>query len=120
MGPARTIGAGKTAIGYRVAPGTRQPGQARDAVRAVAWIKENIARHHGRPEGLYVGGHSAGAHLAALIATDEQFLTGAAPSAKACRRSSSQEGRGLEQVARSSQDKVTGHASARSWADEPY
>jgi acetyl esterase/lipase len=69
-------GIGVAAVGYRLAPGTRHPGQAQDAAKAVVWVKNNIARHQGRPDGLYVGGHSAGAQLAALLATDEQFLKG--------------------------------------------
>lgn len=67
-------GVGVAAVGYRLAPATKHPGQAKDAARAVAWVKNHIAKHGGRADGLYVGGHSAGAHLAALIATDEQYL----------------------------------------------
>jgi acetyl esterase/lipase len=46
------------------------------------WVKNNIARHRGRPEGLYVGGHSAGAQLGTLLATDDQFLKGEGASLK--------------------------------------
>lgn len=67
-------GIGVAAVGYRLAPGTKHPGQAKDAARAVAWVRNNVAKHNGRVDGLYVGGFSAGAHLAALIATDEQYL----------------------------------------------
>jgi acetyl esterase/lipase len=42
--------------------------------RAVAWTHRNIARYGGRPDALFVGWHSAGGHLTALLATDECYL----------------------------------------------
>jgi acetyl esterase/lipase len=38
----------------------------RQARAAVAWVLRNIARHGGDPQRVAIGGHSAGAHLAAM------------------------------------------------------
>jgi acetyl esterase/lipase len=60
--------------GYRLAPATKHPGAVQDGAKAVAWLRKNIARHGGDPEQVFVGGHSAGAILSGILATDEQFL----------------------------------------------
>ncbi len=54
-------------IGYRLAPASKHPAQLDDTFRALAWVHGQIAKLGGDPERLYVGGHSAGAHLSALI-----------------------------------------------------
>ncbi len=54
-------------VGYRLAPGTKYPGAVEDCRDAVRWAYENIASYGGDPERIFVGGHSAGGHLAALI-----------------------------------------------------
>jgi len=45
-----------------------------DVARALDWVLDNIASHGGDPKRLAVLGHSAGAHLAALVSTDGSFL----------------------------------------------
>ncbi len=42
--------------------------------RAVAWTFENVAKYGGDPARIHLMGHSAGAHLAALAATDPAWL----------------------------------------------
>lgn len=61
-------------INYRLSPEVQHPAHAQDCGKAVAWIHKNIAQYGGDPKRIYVMGHSAGAHLAALIATDETYL----------------------------------------------
>jgi acetyl esterase/lipase len=39
---------------------------------AVQWVKENIASYGGDPTNMYVSGHSAGGHLAALVAVKDE------------------------------------------------
>ena len=56
------------AVGYRMAPESKYPDQVDDCRNALGWLHRNIARHGGDPERIFVGGHSAGGHLAALIA----------------------------------------------------
>ena len=45
-----------------------------DAAQAVAWIHDNIADFGGDPERLNLIGHSAGAHISSLMATNQSFL----------------------------------------------
>ncbi len=55
-------------IGYRLAPAHRFPGGFDDCARAVAWIHRHAEDYGGRPTRVFVGGHSAGAHYASLLA----------------------------------------------------
>jgi acetyl esterase/lipase len=59
---------------YRLSPRVRHPEHVEDAARAFAWTYRNIANHGGDPEQLFLGGHSAGGHLATLLATDRRYL----------------------------------------------
>jgi acetyl esterase/lipase len=59
---------------YRLSPGVTHPAHVQDAAAAVAWVKKNIAAHGGDPDRVFVIGHSAGAYLAALLATDPRYL----------------------------------------------
>ena len=62
------------AVGYRMAPESKHPDQVDDCRNALGWLHRNIARHGGDPERIFVGGHSAGGHLAALIALQTDRL----------------------------------------------
>jgi acetyl esterase/lipase len=64
-------------INYRLAPAAKYPAQVQDAARAVAWVHDHSARYGGSPQKLFLCGHSAGAHMACLLATDERWLKGA-------------------------------------------
>ncbi|MSP50941.1 MAG: alpha/beta hydrolase [Alphaproteobacteria bacterium] len=55
-------------IGYRLAPQHVFPSGFEDVLAAVAWLHKNAARFGGDPARLFVGGHSAGGHYAALAA----------------------------------------------------
>ncbi len=59
---------------YRLSPGVRHSEHIRDIAHAFAWTCENIGRYGGDPERIFVGGHSAGGHLVALLATDLTYL----------------------------------------------
>jgi acetyl esterase/lipase len=61
-------------INYRLSPGVMHPAHVEDAAHAVAWARTNAARYGGDPQKLFVIGHSAGAYLAALLATDAKYL----------------------------------------------
>jgi acetyl esterase/lipase len=61
-------------INYRLSPEVRHPTHVQDVARALAWIYRNISAHGGNPEAIFVMGHSAGGHLAALLALDETYL----------------------------------------------
>lgn len=68
------LGIGVAAVGYRLSPQVQHPAHVQDVAKAFAWVKANIAKHGGKPDQLYISGHSAGGHLAALLATDESYL----------------------------------------------
>lgn len=59
---------------YRLHPEVVFPAFMRDAAAAVAWTYRNIARYGGDPNKIYLMGHSAGAHIATLLALDKQYL----------------------------------------------
>ncbi|MFO1243451.1 MAG: alpha/beta hydrolase [Rickettsiales bacterium] len=55
-------------------PQKKFPAFVEDGARAVAWTKHHIAEYGGDASYLYVMGHSAGAHIGALIAADKRYL----------------------------------------------
>jgi acetyl esterase/lipase len=59
---------------YRLSPGVRHPGHVEDVARAFAWTYKHARKHGGRADRLFVAGHSAGAHLVSLLATDDTYL----------------------------------------------
>jgi acetyl esterase/lipase len=59
---------------YRVYPEVRYPEFIEDAALAVRWVKDNIERFGGDPETIFLKGHSAGAHIAAMLALDVRWL----------------------------------------------
>ncbi len=61
-------------VDYRLSPAVKYPTHVQDVAESVSWVRKNISRYGGDPDRIYVMGHSAGAQLAALVATDAQFL----------------------------------------------
>lgn len=59
---------------YRVHPEVGFPTFLEDAAVAVRWAHDNAARFGGDPDRLFLMGHSAGAHIAAMLALDETWL----------------------------------------------
>lgn len=59
---------------YRTWPRAGFPAFVEDGARAVAWARTHARDHGGDPERVFVAGHSAGAQIAALIATDAAYL----------------------------------------------
>lgn len=58
-------------IDYPLAPDYQLPSMELATVKAVQWVYENIEEYGGDPYEIYISGHSAGAHLAALAAIKE-------------------------------------------------
>jgi len=59
---------------YRLLPDVEMDVLIGDVAKALGWVHRNIAKHGGDPQRIFVGGHSAGAQLAALLCTDERYL----------------------------------------------
>lgn len=62
---------------YRLVPEVRFPAFIQDGAAAMRWVRDNIARYGGDPARVTVACHSAGAHIAALLALDPRWLRGA-------------------------------------------
>ncbi len=61
-------------VNYRLAPQVRYKEQGGDIARAIRWVHDHAKQYRGSPDRIFVMGHSAGAHLAALVATDDRYL----------------------------------------------
>jgi acetyl esterase/lipase len=59
---------------YRVYPEARFPTFIEDAALAVAWVRDHSGDFGGDASRLFVMGHSAGAHLAAMLALNPAYL----------------------------------------------
>ena len=64
-------------INYRLSPAVQHPAHVEDACKAIAWVQQHAADFGGDPRRIYLLGHSAGAHLAALAAVDVARLKAA-------------------------------------------
>ncbi len=61
-------------INYRLSPRVKHPEHARDAAAAIAYIHQHATDFGGDPNNIVIMGHSAGAHIAAIVASDESLL----------------------------------------------
>jgi acetyl esterase/lipase len=70
------------AANYRLLPDVDMETLTRDVAKAAGWVHKNIRQFGGNPNRILIGGHSAGAQLAALLCTDPSYLRteGIAPS----------------------------------------
>lgn len=59
---------------YRLYPRARFPGFVEDGALAVKWVREHAREYGGDPDAIFLMGHSAGAHIAALLALDGRYL----------------------------------------------
>ncbi len=60
---------------YRRHPEVKFATIMQDAARSVQWVKDHIADYGGNPGQLFLMGHSAGAHIAAMLTLDESYLS---------------------------------------------
>jgi acetyl esterase/lipase len=61
-------------INYRLSPAVLHPAHIEDVAAALAFVHDHVAKVGGDPDRIQVMGHSAGAHLAALVSTDGRRL----------------------------------------------
>jgi acetyl esterase/lipase len=59
---------------YRIYPEARYPDFLEDGAQVVRWVKDNIGRFGGDPDKIFLKGHSAGAHIAAMLSIDKRWL----------------------------------------------
>jgi acetyl esterase/lipase len=67
---------------YRKFPDVRFPEFVDDAANAAKWAFDNAAQYGGDAKRIFVMGHSAGGHIAALLACDKRYLAKAGLSPK--------------------------------------
>jgi len=61
-------------VNYRFVPDVSVAEMAGDIAKAIQWVHGHAGQYGGSPETIFVMGHSAGAHLAALVCTDDRYL----------------------------------------------
>lgn len=61
-------------VRYRLAPAQRHPTQAQDVAAAVARLTKDADKHGFDAGRIFLAGHSAGGHLASLLALDRSYL----------------------------------------------
>jgi acetyl esterase/lipase len=61
-------------LDYRLSPNAEIAGMASDVADAIKWVKENSLSFKGDSMQIYIAGHSAGGHLAAMVATDNSYF----------------------------------------------
>ena len=59
---------------YPKSPAAGYDEMAEDIALAVKWTKENIEKYGGDPDKIFISGHSAGGHLAALVTIKEDYF----------------------------------------------
>jgi acetyl esterase/lipase len=86
----RFVGAALTELGYvavlpnyRHYPTVKMPGFMNDAASAALWAAAHATQYGADPKRLYLMGHSAGAHMAALVTLDPRYFFSAAQAAQA-------------------------------------
>jgi len=63
-------------VNYRLSPEVMHPVHTQDVAKAIAWVYYNITNYKGDSDKIFIIGYSSGAHIAALVATDEKYLKG--------------------------------------------
>ena len=61
-------------VNYRLTPEVTWPQNGEDCAAGVAWVHRNIERFGGDRDRMFLTGHSAGAHLAAMVTLNGEFL----------------------------------------------
>lgn len=59
---------------YRLLPDVEMDVLIRDVAKSLGWVHRNISEYGGDPNRIFVGGHSAGAQLAAILCIDDRYL----------------------------------------------
>ena len=72
-----SLGLTVVSVNYRLSSiNIQHPDHVSDVATAISWVNEHITRYGGNPKSIFLMGHSAGAHLASLVALDPLWLGG--------------------------------------------
>jgi arylformamidase len=61
-------------INYRLAPAATHPAHVSDVASAIRWVHDHAGQFGGDSKKIVLMGHSAGCHLATLVALDSRYL----------------------------------------------
>jgi acetyl esterase/lipase len=67
-------------INYRLSPKVQHPVHAQDVADAISWIYTNAIHYSADPSKIFLIGHTAGAHLAALVSVNHEYIQNAGAS----------------------------------------
>jgi acetyl esterase/lipase len=70
----QSLGFGCALLSHRLSPKDKFPAHIEDVAAAFAWVKKNIADKGGDPKRVFLIGHSSGAQLSLLLASDPKYL----------------------------------------------
>ena len=59
---------------YRLYPEIYYPEFMYDGAKAVSWVHAHIGEYGGRPDNIFLSGHSAGAYIAVMLSVNDRFL----------------------------------------------
>ncbi len=107
------------AINYRLSPAVRHPTPIQDVAKAIAWVRHNIGRYGGDSTRLFVLGHSSGASMAALIATNERYLKAEGLDLSSLSGAILLDGTAYDIPRRFSEDSVEAHRLLAIFGDDP-
>lgn len=79
-GRLRDQGLATATVDYRLSPTVRHPAHAADVARAIYWLRASAKRYGYDPKRVFVVGHSAGGHIAGMLATDAKMLALSRPA----------------------------------------
>jgi acetyl esterase/lipase len=61
-------------VNYRFVPQVSVKEMTGDIAKAIRWVHDHAREYGGAPNKIFIAGHSAGAHLSALVCTDASYL----------------------------------------------
>jgi acetyl esterase/lipase len=67
-------GIGVAIVNYRLQPAVTWYEQVKDIARALVWVHGNLAEYRGKPDAIFIAGHSSGAQLATRAVLDRELL----------------------------------------------
>ncbi|MFN8671761.1 MAG: alpha/beta hydrolase [Candidatus Sericytochromatia bacterium] len=66
-------GIGSIVIDYRIYPEVKIEDEIKDVVNSIKWTFDNIKKYNGDIDNIFLSGHSAGGHMAMLIALNDKI-----------------------------------------------